>query len=226
MLGQILPDVARSLDAFPDAVGRSIVSARHFGFELSPEEESGLAGSGLRRLSDLSATLRSLEGGPILARSRLAVEHQLAQVMPSLVTSVAHIEMLLEVCQSGPSEMSVFELLTSMPDRGTERPYRPISVARDGLGTLVYLSPRVALRLLSAWLSASIEGAPGEQGLVVATGASTVMFSLVPHVDSDLVIRLPLFSADHHTSLVLGAALRPLGGFLLEKSLHLPVRSL
>ena len=219
VLSHVIPDVAEALGEYPAVLERAIACTDERGIDLSLSEREALIGTSGQRVSELLSLLAEVAEAPIHARARLSLERKLAQVVPVLVTATAHVELLLEICQAEPAELSVYELLTSMPERGSDRPHRPIFVQGSGLDSVVSVPPRVALKILSAWVSSRPGGDAGEVALGVRNEGGGVIFTIETSVRSDLQVRLPVFFPSPHTRMVLGAALRPYRGHVSDLGL-------
>jgi hypothetical protein len=119
--------------------------------------------------------------------------------------------------------MSVQELLTSIPERGSERPFRPVPVGGHDLERVVSVPPRVALKSIAAWSAAVFARQSADWGLYLHGDETTLLFSLQPIVEPLLVVRLPEFVTAPYGPLVVEAALRRFGGQVSEQVLSFPV---
>lgn len=222
VLAQVIPDVAAALSGLGVVFVRAKECVGQSGIVLSDQDLAFFCGPAMKKVRELLDVLAGLTGAPVHAKGRLDLERRLSKFMPVLVTAVAHFELLLEVAQVAPAVMSVRELLTSIPDRGSDRPHRPVLVDGQGLDCLVSIPPRVALKSLSAWASA-LEGAGSTAvGLVVRGEAERVRFSVGSVTQASFEVRLPVFFSAPHTPVVVRVVLQPYGGEIVEQELILP----
>jgi hypothetical protein len=225
VLAHVVPDVARQLGEFAPVLIEILRYVTEAGVPLTDEERAVMVESPAEKVSELLVDLNALTATPIHAKVRLALERELLRLVPNLDSSLAHCELLLDSCQSAPSEMTIRELLTSIPERGSDRPYRPIAIGGEGLERLVTLSPRVALKLISAWMSTFSDEQPEITGLLVQADDREASFTIQFGLRSGPVARLPVFPPASYTSLVVAAVLRPYGGKTSGSSLIFPSHS-
>jgi len=224
VLAHVVPDVATMLGEYPKLVNEALRCAQVLGVELSEAEQQAVVGESLERVQDLLVFLSSLAASNVHAKSRLILERKLARVVPLLVTAVAHAELILDLAQSEPAEMSIFELLTSMPQRGSDRPHQPISVRGEGLDRMVSVAPRVGLKLLSAWVSSVTRVQIEPWGLNIHADDRQATFSVGPGAVDGFVVRLPVFFPSPLTLRVVAAALRAYSGEIMQTSLIFPTK--
>lgn len=223
VLAQVIPDVATALCGLREVFARAKECVVHSGIALSDDELTAFSGAAIKQVSRLLDLMRTLSEAPVHAKTRLELERRLGKTMPVLVTAVAHFELLLEVTQVAAAEMNVHDLLTSIPDRGSERPYRPILVDGQGLDSVVTIPPRIALKSLSAWVAGRVEIGSTDLGLVVRAGDKQVRFSVGKVTQASIVVLLPVFFAAPHTSRVVRVVLQSYGGDIVGEELILPV---
>jgi len=223
VLSQVIPDVARQLRDFDQFLAQALDSVIELGIGISGPDRLAVCAPAAQSVDALLAHLEQLAAEPVTAKARLGLERALSQVLPVLASVAAHVDLLLDACQAGPAEMSVQELLTSIPERGSERPFRPVPVGGHALERLVSVPPRVALKSIAAWSAGVFARQPAHWGLFIHGDDATVQFSMRSIVDPALVVRLPDFVAAPYGQLVVEAALRPFGASVSEQVLSFPV---
>lgn len=223
VLSQVIPDVARQLRDFDGVLARALDSVIQLGVGISGPDRQAICSPAAQSVGELLAHLERLSFESVTAKSRLGLERTLSLVLPVLSSVAAHIDLLLDACQSAPAEMSIQELLTSIPERGSERPFRPVPVGGHDLERVVSIPPRVALKSIAAWSAAVFARQPAEWGLYLHGDDTILRLSLQPITDPVLVVRLPDFVTAPYGPLVVEAALRPFGGQVSEQVLSFPV---
>jgi len=223
VLSHIIPDVARQLRDFDDVLARALDSVIELGVRILESDRQAICSPAAQSVGELLVELQRLSLEPVTAKSRLGLERTLGKVLPVLSSVAAHIDLLLDACQSGPAEMSIHELLTSIPERGSERPFRPVPVGGVELGRMVSIPPRVALKSIAAWSSGTFARQSADYGLFIDGDETTVQFSLRSIANPVLVVRLPEFVSAPYGPLVVEAALRPFGAQVSEQVLSFPV---
>lgn len=219
VLTQVIPDVAHHLRSFEATLDSGLGLVTNFGIEMSGQDRALVCAPAQQNVGELLELLGQMSDESVTAKRRLGLERSLGKILPVLVTTVAHVELLLEACQAGSAEMTVLELLTSLPERGSDRPHRPVSVGGSGLERLVCVPPRVILKALSAWSANALAHGGPNGGLLVGGGPLEVEFSVAEIERPQLVARFPVFSPASYTEIVVGAVLRPLGGSIRQHAL-------
>ncbi len=230
VLAHVIVDVAHALTDFSVVIEGALKCCRQAGMLLSSDEQDALVGPPQQCVEALLKALSQSVSSPIHAKSRLALERRLARDVPVIVAAVAHLDLLLDIVQAESTDMSVLELLTSMPQRGSQRPHRPVSIRGDGLASIVSIPPRVGVGILSVWVSAVAAGinVPKREaedlGLVIRKREEEVEFACETHVFSNLVVRLPVFFPSKQSRVLLDVSLRPFGGRASGDTLVLSAR--
>lgn len=223
VLVQVAPDVAGMLGLWDEIVatlGERVAA----GLGLEAGRFTSLLSLGRAEVHALLRALHEQTSSLSQARSRLVMERVLNESMPALHAAVAHWELLVEATRTHSVSMSVGELLSSSPDKGSERPYRPLKVSGGLDGLHVSLPPRAALSCLAAL--GSIDPHLGLR--VTSGGDSQVRFSFESVRDVQLVAQLPVFPTSSHVRLIVAAALAPHQGVVDQAgvSFVVPVSSL
>jgi len=209
VLAQVVPDVRESLRDWNEC---AFELAEHVGKGLAIEqcELRPLFTLDRDAIEALCCTLESVGDGPVAAKARLNVERELRQHIPALAKAMEHWEILVEALRGSGVPMSVAELLSSSPERTTDRPMRSVWLVGATEELEVSVPPRTGLFCIAAL--ASTLAAPNEPlSLRVSRGPQGVQMSFSPGVASDeskVSVRVPLFSHSPITREVIQSALR------------------
>src|SRR5690606_28621068 len=111
-----------------DAVAQTLSERIEKALGLESARLSPLLTLAQAEIAMLLTTFREVSASLAQAKSRLVLERVLGESVPALHTAVAHWELLVEATRTHSVSMSVGEFLSSSPDTGSERPYRPLKV--------------------------------------------------------------------------------------------------
>jgi hypothetical protein len=216
-LSQIISDVALALADFEKALDflRDVLVGK---FSTSAPAVDQLAQLARPEVATILQMLH-VTAAPTHAKQRLELERSLESTLPRLYASVSHWELLVDSFYADAVAMSLPELLSSRPDRGSERPYRAVRFCGDLMSRDVLIPPRVGLGALGAWMS--IDDSTLEQFVVVSVREDELRFQKSTSSSPELTARLPVFVATPHTQTTVDAALRPHGGSLTDDILVL-----
>lgn len=219
VLAQVLPDVRETLREWNEC---AFDLAEHVGKGLSLEQSVLRPLFTLDRdaIEALSCTLQSVGEGPVAAKPRLNVERELRQHIPALERAIAHWEVLVEALRGVGVPMSIAELLTSPPDRTSERPMRSVWLVGATDELPVSVSPRTGLFCIAA-IAGTLAAPATALTLHVSHDAGKVVLTFSdgkPDEESKVRALLPLFPASAITRDVAGAALGHYGATVDAKT--------
>ncbi len=200
LLAHVLPELkANSADWKGDALGL----VHHAEREFSSAGSLGQFELHLSNLFDEIATvLDAIDAEAVSAKTRLALERDVRRLVPMLVTSIEHLEILVETTFAKGVPLSLAELLSSKPDIGSDRPYRPVFVDGDAASIEVVLPARVLLRALGTL----VNRAGDDVCLAVRLQGESCRIDLVKEPRAGFVAHLPsMTSLDSSVSMLRGA---------------------
>lgn len=212
VLEQVVPDVAAEMLPYRE----SVVAASAFvtgSLGLTEGSLDGFVRHAQATAQAIFSGLKEDEHAPMNARRRLAVERVLRDTLPALSASLSQVELLVEATSSEGVTMSAFELLSSSPEAGSNRPHRRVTVSGSTEDIHIRTPARIGLRCLG--MLASAMDPLGEMGLLleVRPEGNMAVFSVSEAEPAgDATVKLPMYPHTEHSVVIAAAALARFGG--------------
>lgn len=224
MLDQVVPDVAAELLPFDQALTEVIDLCRSLlGLE------SGSLGILIRdanaKAKVLLDALASEDRGSMNAKRRLMVERSIKENLPLLSAALSHAELLVEATSSEGVPMSVFELLSSTPDAGSNRPHRRVFAMGPTEELHIKAPARIGLRCLGMLSAAHDPEGATPLALVVGEREGLVSFRISKDDggprERGQMVKLPIYAHTPHSLMTIEASLVRYSGKLDEEAFTL-----
>lgn len=217
MLDQVVPEVAAELRPFEQALTEVIDLCRAL-LRLEAGALGVLVQDANAKNKILLDSLASGDRGSMNAKRRLMVERSLKETLPLLSAALSHTELLVEATSSEGVPMSVFELLSSTPDAGSNRPHRRVFATGPTEELHIKAPARIGLRCLGMLSAAHDPEGVLPLALLVGQSDGLVSFQILKDDEGPRehgqTVKLPIYAHTPHSLATIDASLVRYGGKL------------